>query len=248
MRASFRILFLIVALFSLFASLPLSAKNRNDKDWKLLHPGLSYSRYEETDGHYILHAFQVDLKKLSLSPIVSNEATTVKEMLKKNKALLTINASFFDPLKKPLGLIIKNKKNLNPLRSVSWWGVFTIENAIAKIIAKKDFKPSPTIETAIQTGPRLIENGELISGLKENVSAKSALCTVATPSQAFIFASEGVLSTSALAGILKDHFHCNAALNLDGGSSTQLYTKIKNFELDLSGFSLVPVGLGVFTH
>jgi uncharacterized protein YigE (DUF2233 family) len=121
-----------------------------------------------------------------------------------------------------------------------------MKNASIATIALQDaYKPSSRIETAIQSGPRLLSDGKPVAGLKDTVSEKSALC-LPDNGHVVLVASQGVLTVSAFTRVLKDEFACRSALNLDGGSSTQLYAKVKGFELDRPAFIAVPVLLGVF--
>jgi exopolysaccharide biosynthesis protein len=67
----------------------------------------------------------------------------------------------------------------------------------------------------------LIVNGKILSTLKPGLDSRTAMAKTMVASQI-----EGGLG-------------CINALNLDGGSSTQLYAKYGNFNLKVAGYSAV---------
>lgn len=77
--------------------------------------------------------------------------------------------------------------------------------------------------------------------LRPGVANRSAL-GILRDGQILIIATQNLyLSTTELANILRrsaaeEGLECWQAINLDGGSSTQLYAKVKDFELSLPSF------------
>lgn len=211
--------------------------------WKSLQKGLAYSHVSQ-EG-VTLHLFKTDLSRFTLSPLVTSTSTAVKESVETHRAIIGINANFFSDTGKPLGLVIQNHKILNPLRPVSWWGIFFIEGGRAAIVPQAGWQPRASIESALQSGPRLLDGGDIIAGLKNRDSPKSFLCITA-PSEVVIGMTQDAMPMASLTAFLKNTLHCASALNLDGGSSSQLYAKIGKFELDLPSAVHVPVALGVF--
>ncbi len=237
---------LLLFLSGLFAFLCLGNTDLSAADplaWTSLSPLFEHGEYQNAETS--IHVFRLHLSRYTLSPIAFPGGSTAKGIAKGSGALLTLNANFFTPQREPLGLVVKDGKTLYPLRPISWWGVFSTEKGRAAIVSQRRFKPSPTLENAVQAGPRLIEKHKIVSGLKETVSAKSAIC-LQSPDTVALVATQSILSVETFAHFLRDTLNCESALNLDGGNSTQLYAKLGHFELNLPSPVKVPVFLGVF--
>lgn len=236
-----RLFFLSVILL---ASTTGACKASPEVTWQSLESGLSHAALTDDLAQATIHLFSIDLTRFSLAPIVLSK-TSVKAAAEKSGSLITINANFFDESFKPLGLIIHKQRILNPFRPISWWGIFSITQDRAAISHSSEFNPNALPEMAIQAGPRLIENGKRISTLKANDSAKTALC-IQDPTHLVFLVSRDPISVDHLVDVFQKTLRCTAALNLDGGSSTQLYAKVGTFALDLPSYALVPAMLGVF--
>ncbi len=160
-----------------------------------------------------------------------------------NHAVIATNGGFFTPELKPLGLRVDQGEQKNPLKATAWWGVFLIKEGKPQIVAQKNYRPDKSIEFAIQSGPRLLVNGK-IPALKPGLDNRTALC-ITKDKKVVLLATENLpISTGDLAKILgsndkKGGLGCIDALNLDGGSSTQLYANVNRFKLKVSGFTTV---------
>ena len=126
----------------------------------------------------------------------------------------------------------------------------------AKIIHRDSFSPHPAVE-AIQAGPRLIAGGSKIKELKQTSShsQRAGLC-VDSKQRVIFFVTSGfggtTLSTLQSA-LLSESIGCFDSLNLDGGSSAQMYIAPKlpgasqeHQEMVLGGTEAVPVAIGLF--
>lgn len=239
----------IVSFFFLLISLPAWSLQ-----YQALEPGLEYAVFSVPGNSQVkLHLLKVDLKNYRIQPIEAREfkakSMTVKEMAEKTKALAVINANFFDKDKKPLGLVLKEGRIKNRFHPTYWWASLLIKGPKARIA--KVFKSSEVkgYQSGVQAGPRLVISGKA-PRLKNKSSPKSAV-GIDPAGNLIIIASEGSLPIQELAKILakpeaKGGIGLRNALNLDGGSSTQLYIKFSEFELSLPSLTKVPVGLGVF--
>lgn len=214
--------------------------------WQPLAEGLSYTKLPlENTGQ--LHAFQIDLHHyqmdLALAADNSLSAEFVAKLAEKNQAILGINGGFFSPESQPLGLRIQQGKQRNPLKNITWWGIFYIDNNQAHIVAPAQFHAHSTISMAVQSGPRLIVDGTTPS-LKGNIAERSALC-ITPEGQVIIAITEyAAITTTELAKLLMKPLtagglNCRDALNLDGGSSSQLYAHIRGFYLNITNFNRV---------
>lgn len=224
-------------------------------EWQTLEPGLAYKTsfvqlIPQQKTATLLHIFKIDPKKFDLRPMVAQTGTnTIKQLTNNHRAILGINANFFDGEGRALGLIVDRAKKLNPLKVISWWGVFFIEDEKPFIVHSSQFQNHPGIRTAIQAGPRLVIDGS-IPKLKAESSAKTAV-GINKRGEVFFVVSKNPIPIQDLARFMagppKDGgLGLSHALNFDGGSSTQAYAKSGDFELNLPGFVAIPVGLGVF--
>lgn len=217
--------------------------------WQSLKPGLEYASIPVGENHLKgkLHAFKINLNKyqlhLATASAINRNAATAETLGKKHNALVAINGGFFSPDRQLLGLRVNNGDMINPVRSISWWSVFYIKNNKAHIARAKSYQHSNNISFAVQAGPRLVINGRIPS-LKPGLDERSAICINRT-GQVIIAATENTpISTQTLAQVLDTSeksggLGCYNALNLDGGSSSQLYAKIDNFKLNVPNFNQV---------
>lgn len=230
----------VLMLFFLFSSSVASA----DK-WRKLAPGIEYI---DLGGNLLapwshVHVFRVDLKINQLDMIMANFLSlphaSIDEFAHFSKALVTINGGFFDHKHHPLGLRIGNQQQYNPLKRISWWGVFYIKNQKAHISGLPQYKDKESIDFAVQSGPRLLVNGS-IPTLKIGRAERSAL-GIAPDGRVIILVTENSpMTTTALAELMQfPPLNCKNALNLDGGNSSQLHAHIASFELDVHGLSNV---------
>ena len=227
-------------LFSIFS---LSAYSANH--WRALTDGVEY---QDLEGGLLtpwshIHAFRIDLTKhklaLSSAKDLSLKNASTDQFAQHSQALISINGGFFDHNFRPLGLRINEGSVENPLKSISWWGIFYIQNNQAHISNVRRFKHSPDIEFAIQSGPRLLIKGKIPS-LKHGVADRSALGITADGRVIILMTTNAAMTTTELARLLKSpSLNCVDAINLDGGSSSQLYAHVNSFQLNVHGFSNV---------
>ncbi|KTC95838.1 hypothetical protein Lery_2133 [Legionella erythra] len=223
-------------------------------NWQELSPGIEYqdigSGYLTPWSH--IHAFRIHLNDNRLSLVMardlSQQYASVDEFAAFSQAPLAINGGFFDDNYNSLGLRIKDKKQLNPLKQISWWGVFYIKNNHAYLASARQFYASNQIDFAVQSGPRLLVNGK-IPPLKAGRAERTALGITQDGHVIILVTDHAAMSTTELAQLMKaPPLNCLNALNLDGGNSTQLYAKLKNFHLNVHGFSNVSDAIIVKTQ
>lgn len=214
-------------------------------EWKEISPGIQYINFHQdllTPWSYI-HVFKINLKKNRLNLIKASQLQqkngSVNDFLNIENGLIAINGGFFDQNYHPLGLRINNHQQYSKLKKISWWGVFYIINNKPYITNIKNFENNPNINFAIQSGPRLIINGKIPS-LKKGHAERTALGITKNKEVILLVTENSPLSTTALAHLMKSHpISCQYAINLDGGSSTQLKTNFNTLQLYVRGFSNV---------
>lgn len=213
--------------------------------WRKLTSGIEY---QDLEGGILapwshIHVFRIDLNKNRLALVTAKSLAlknaSADQFAEHAKALLSINGGFFDPEFKPLGLRINNKILENPLKRISWWGIFYIKNNQPYISNVRHFTHDDDIEFAIQSGPRLLIKGKIPS-LKPGLADRSALGITKDGKVIILVSTTSAMSTHDLAKRLKaPPLSCVDAINLDGGSSSQLFAHIKSFHLNVHGFSNV---------
>lgn len=228
--------------------------------WQTLTSGLHYKKIlipqvgalttPSEKNERAIHAFKISLRHWEIKPMIATQGlASVKTLTEQNQAVLGINANFFDEGGRALGLVIKDGKQFNPLKKISWWGLFYIEDENPRIAHSSQFTTNPKITQAIQAGPRLLIDGK-IPELKVGRSAKTAI-GINQQGDVILLVSKSSIDILELAELMarpvnKGGLGCINALNLDGGSSSQLYSRVREFELGLPSYVRIPVGLGVF--
>lgn len=234
----FYLLFFLVSLLT-----PVYAYSAGN--WRELSPGIEY---QDLAGGLLapwshIYAFRIDLNKNKLA-IVSAKSLALKnasadQFAEHSQALLSINGGFFDHKFNPLGLRINNYRQENPLKRISWWGVFYVKNNKAHISSLNRFNQDNDISFAMQSGPRLLIKDKIPS-LKPGEADRSALGITAKGKVIILVSTNATMSTNKLARLLKaPPLSCVDAINLDGGSSSQLYAHIGSFQLNVHSFSNV---------
>jgi len=219
--------------------------------WKSVGKGLFYTEAKQEfkeQQTIILSVLKIDLKHNTIKPILSPDTKTVRQMLKETKALAVINANFFDIDNKPLGLIFRDHKTLQKKKNISWWSVFCVQKKRASILHTQNYFPG-FCEQAIQAGPRLVVNGS-VPKLKPQNSRASAV-GINTEGYVFFVLANRPISIERFADFFQrpeaeGGLATPWALNLDGGSSSQISIQTEKFNLHLPSLISVPVGLGVF--
>ncbi len=158
--------------------------------------------------------------------------------------IAAINAGFFTPEGKPLGLVItqgtrRGAYNTSSLGS----GIFyqTPQGAHLKrrsIWAQLSKKPPAEL---LQAGPMLLENSKVIAGLSNNnARVRSFIATDGNSHWCIGHASACTLSdlSKALTTLKIDSFKATIALNLDGGRSSDLWvsSSVNNGPLSIRPF------------
>jgi uncharacterized protein YigE (DUF2233 family) len=215
--------------------------------WHTLSPGIDYLKLET---HRLfpwscIHAFKINLKKNKLSSMIAQElavnSASIDKYRQHGQALIAINGGFFDENFKPIGLRINNHQQKSSLKKISWWDVFYIKKNKAYLATAEQFRDNNQtiggVDFAVQSGPRLLINGH-VPTLKPGRSMRSALGITNDNEVIILLTDHEPLSTTELANLMKKPpFECENALNLDGGSSSQLQAYIDLFKLDVHGFS-----------
>lgn len=232
-------------LFLATLTILLSSPVYSNTHWNVLKPGLEYTELNTNPLGGKLHAFKISPQKyqfkIDLAANHNEKYLSIKSFVKKNSALLGINGGFFSPDWQPLGLRKINNQNKYRFKNISWWGVAAFKNDTLKILSGKEYIRNPKYKNAIQCGPRLVINDN-VPKLKPGIAERSAICTNHNNEILIIITNNHPISINKFAHILaqsetRNGLGCRNALNLDGGSSSQLYSQITNKRLFLPGLS-----------
>ncbi len=198
----------------------------------------------------VVHAFRVDPKRFRFRVVRASDGKrdTVHAIARKADLVLAVNASFFDPKGRPLGLLVDRGRELQRLRKVDWGVFYTTSGGGAGIVHRRDFEAPEGIDAAVQSGPRLVVGGKPLD-LKPQIARRTAVC-VDTSGRVLLLVSESGMLLEDLAALLarptgEGGLGCRDALNLDGGASTQATLLMPGSIWDLYGGSAVPVVLGI---
>jgi uncharacterized protein YigE (DUF2233 family) len=242
-------------VFTLLA--PPGGHSSDGFPWQKIEEGFEF-KAARIDGHPYqspikLKVLRVSLEKFQVrvldTRVYGADRMEIRTLAKKAQALAAINGGFFTPEYRPLGLLIVDGKEVNPLRRADW-GVFLIQENRPRIIHTNEFQNDRNISQAIQVGPRLVVNGRELQ-MKRQIARRSAL-GVTMNYQLILLNTD---DTDVYAQDLARIFHlpesqgglgCRDALVLDGGPSAQMYAKYKHLKIDIPGRWGVPNGIGVF--
>lgn len=246
-------------VFTFFFPVTALAQNNPSQEIHWKENGLEYRQWIPEKLGVKLHLLKINPRLYKLLPVLAKthgeKMLSAKTLAEKSQALALINANFFDPEGKVLGLVVEQGKILNPFHPTRWWASFLqrqttkgIQSRIGKIFSPKQLRKG---ETGVQAGPRLVAQSKALK-LKNKMSRKSAIGLDAR-GQVYLLATEGQVAMADFAQFIaapkaQGGLGLQEALNLDGGSSTQFYLKVADKEVWLTGWSSVPVGLGVFSQ
>ncbi len=207
--------------------------------WQTVLPGLDFSVQKQASfsGSRALLAYRIDVQRYDFKLVFSNSTAFVSDMAKSVGALLAINGGYFSKEFKPLGLRMNDYQLINPKKNISWWGIFYIKQGRAHIVANRDYAAAKNSEFAIQAGPRLLIKGS-IPLLKAGVAQRSGICIDKNRRVILAVTENNALTLTQWAKALRDK-GCLDALNLDGGTSSQLYADLPGHRHTVSNYKSV---------
>lgn len=210
---------------------PAAAESKRCSDrWRSLASGLHHRMLNCASGDKAqLHLVKVDLEEWTLDAVVTRP-TTAPEVARQQKAEFSINANFFDEMRRPLGLVVTAGKVLQRPHPVSWESIFLVRDGVASIIPPGEWPGSAEGTTmAVQAGPRLVIAGERNRVKRAEPSLRSGVCLSET-GEVIFFATEpgGYFDVHELVDIASrpEGTHglgCHDAMLFDGGPSAQLF-------------------------
>ena len=254
-----------LAFYTLFACLAPalswgqeSAMSPLPIQWRSIRTGLAMAVYQLLPQNAYVASevllFKIDPQilnaQLALATDFGGALSDIKQMTNQTTAVVGINASFFDPAGKPLGLILRNSQIIQKNYGIKrFGGIFYIKHNKPGLVSKIEELP-PEAELAFQAFPRLIYQSQPIAINSSGVATRRSGIAITKNGQIIIFATRLRFPGATLMQIqqmLQDpRLEVTDALNLDGGGSSQLFLSSENNaheEVYLTGGDNIPVGL-----
>ena len=216
-------------------------------EWRPISGGLELALRPAAGALVLLVRADPATTSLRVVRAAPDHPLTAAALAQRDGALAAINGSYFDSAGKPIGWIVSGGKLL-AAPAPKGWGAFIVSGDRARIVAMKDAQ-GPADE-ALQAGPRLVIAGQANPSLKPQVARRAFVGLDARGR--VVLGSTGPTQVSApeLAAFLARPESEGGAglvdvLNLDGGSSAQLFAREASGEpIDLAGIP-VPVLLEI---
>lgn len=231
----------------LLASLTFSGKPLFG--WEDLHDGWQHRTIKEirpNGGETRIHFFRLDPRKVRLNLLFASDfqaaALPAKRYREKSGASFVVNGGFFDETLTSLGLLVRRGETVNPLRNADW-GIFQMKAGLPSIIHRRQWNPDG-VETAVQAGPRLVIDGRTPSFKPEPEPHRRTALGITPDGWLLVALCDTPIEIRPWAEALQKE--AVAALNLDGGGSSQLSMSLKGFVLELPGTANVPNAVAVF--
>jgi uncharacterized protein YigE (DUF2233 family) len=226
--------------------------------WEKVETGLYKSSYIIPEKNFIVKPeillIRFDLNHFTTQIAVASDfgeqRSDIKTLTEKSGGIFGINASFFDPKGAPLGLLVVNGRQVQRVHKGGnlLTGIFLIQDSYPKIIHRNDFDLS-NITQALQAGPRLIVNGAPLKVSSSTILSRRSGIAITQTGEVIYYATTlrfpGANFEQLQNMLLLPELGITDALNLDGGSSSQLYLKTNKStpEILISGGESIPVGL-----
>jgi len=244
---------------------PLVLKSAGD--WITLQPGLElrrarFNRKDRLLSRFNLIALRVDPEKMRLRmihvPAKQLPQTDIETLAQSTGAIALINASYFEPDFKVMGLLVCDEQRISPMRKEGniHHGVFYLHDNRAFLEHRTNFS-EPKVEQAFQACPWLISDGEAQHRFRNaNIGTRRSAVGVDKKGRVILAATDallGGLSLPELAGFLakpesEGGFALWRAINCDGGTSTQMLLNHPRESLTIRSTMRVPAYLGVFAR
>jgi len=206
-----------------------------DGKWIELEPGLS-SLEARTATRVRLTALRIDQKRFRLAPIAQQkpDGETAAEFCNRAGAVLAVNGGFFGERDWRKGLYPVGYLRIDGKATGRNWkdaGGYILFNDEGLRIAPAAVTPPGAPETILQSKPLMIAPGGIwaMNTNQPPARPRTALCALPDSSEILLLVVHGAgLTLYETAWLMRSReeggaFGCDAALALDGGSSTQLH-------------------------
>jgi uncharacterized protein YigE (DUF2233 family) len=218
-----------------------------DSGWQTVAPGLEYRELSIKQGNRSdrLRIARVDPAQARFRVLYNpDRPQRVSEWLTESKALLAVNGNFFDPQNRALSLVIQDGQ-VSGAPYEGFGGMFAVSDAAVRVRSNvTEPYAGEALTAALQNFPMLVlpggapnmqidDNGRVAPRTAVAQDRSGRIVFVASPTPAFTLTEFGQwLAASDL--------DLDAALNLDGGTSTGLVLRSGNRTLGTDSWVQVP--------
>jgi exopolysaccharide biosynthesis protein len=209
-------------------------------EWEPVASGVDYQHFRE--GAMDIHVARVDLSNADLRVISTRESqmgTRVSDFAKKTKAIVAINADYFDKSFRPIGLAIGPCGPWTDSKDTEREGVVALGNGRAAVRTQRAVMDPPEewIESAVSGWPMLINECRALTsaelpgskGFTHSPHARTAVGLSRDGRTLFLVVADGRradvpgLTLSQLAAWMSEELEACSAINLDGGGSSAMW-------------------------
>ena len=147
---------------------------------------------------------------------------------RRNHGIAGVNGGYFDPENAPVGLLVSDGKLIAPFRKARLLsGVLVVTKGRVELLRSTEYSTRKSPLTALQCGPFLAENGQVVAGLNTTRSARRTFVFTGGGDRAAVgFCSSVTLAELAeilVAPHVIPDLKVQRAMNLDGGSSSAFW-------------------------
>lgn len=234
------------ALAALVLSACAPARADPPPPWRALAPGLRWMELRESfadeAGTPRAHAWVIARLDLRVRPLTVTRLRSARlmELADDPRALLVVNAGFFEPDHRPSGLLRVGARTLGEPAPRGGSGVLVVRDGRATLLARESLDGGALApsELALQCGPRLVETDGRAGVHRDDGRrfARTVACLrdggrtldlIATWRLDAPMSGPGLrdLALRLTRGDLSAPAGCEAALNLDGGPSTGVFAR-----------------------
>jgi len=213
--------------------------------WRGIRPGLEYRTIDCLNPNHDVdfHLFRIDLKRWDINVDVEDRAQTARHVFNDSGAGFVMNANFFDQHGEPIGLIVEDDREVQPPHPSDWQSIFFVsDEGVPKIVMPGDWLDYvDDAATAVQAGPRLVVNGDVVQVKESYASERGGVCIRRNNDLVFFVTPRGrkflMKEIAAIAAKPERDggLDCRDAMLFDGGHSTQVYTEERDDAIAVNG-------------
>ena len=223
-------------------------------EWSEVSPGVEMRRFSWDDGGRRVPVVALRVAPSRLRVVVGErgQALEASEWRARSGALAAFNGGFFDAEGRSLGVRLSRGRLVSKPHG-SRWSVLRVkkiagrEDGEARIVSASEFadalKRGVRYEEAVQCGPLLAKDGS-VGSFKDQWDRRTGL-GIDESGRVVVAAGDESMSMRGWAECFVRALNCPDALNLDGGSSTQMSLRAGRASLEWGGGRTVPDAVAI---
>jgi uncharacterized protein YigE (DUF2233 family) len=219
-----------------------------DAGWRLITPGIEYREVRVTveDRSDRLRLARVNPTQVRVRVVYDPDSPRrVSEWLASTQAQLVINGNYFDPQQRALGLIVADGARTGMVYE-GFGGMLAVGENTVKVRwnVGEPYRQDETLTYALQNFPMLVlPGGEANTQIDDNgrLAPRSVVAQDRAGRIVFVVSPSPLFTLTGLGQWLAaSDLDIDAALNLDGGSSSGLLLREGNQTLGMDSWVSVP--------